>query len=122
MTQAGAIMEATVMRPKQEKGEAERSAKENICADKGYDFEIVRSLFRDHGYVEHVRARGEEARAIKDCPGFKARRWVVEVTNAWLNRFRKLLVRYEKTTSSYNALLCLAAAIIALRKTGIIYG
>ncbi|MHB1285941.1 MAG: IS5/IS1182 family transposase, partial [Leptospirales bacterium] len=38
------------------------------------------------------------------------------------NRFRKLLVRYEKYERTYRALLHLAAAIIAFRKTGIIYG
>ncbi|MFA4836422.1 MAG: IS5/IS1182 family transposase, partial [Dehalococcoidia bacterium] len=38
------------------------------------------------------------------------------------NRFRKLLVRYEKLTETYMALLQMAAAIIAFRKTGIIYG
>jgi transposase len=55
-------------------------------------------------------------------PACKARRWIVEVSHAWLNRFRKLLVRCEKLTSTYLALLQLAAAIIAFRKIGIIYG
>jgi transposase len=47
---------------------------------------------------------------------------VVEVTHSWFNRFRKLLVRHEKLTETYEALLHMAAAIIAFRKTGIIYG
>lgn len=38
------------------------------------------------------------------------------------NRFRKLLVRYEKPADSYLALLLLAAAIIAFRKIRAIYG
>lgn len=46
---------------------------------------------------------------------------VVEVSQSWFNRFRKLLVRYEKLTETYTALLHMAAAIIALRKTGAIY-
>ncbi|MBM3329338.1 MAG: transposase, partial [Calditrichaeota bacterium] len=48
--------------------------------------------------------------------------WVVEVSHSWLNRFRKLLVRYEKRTASYVALAQLACAIIAYRKIGVIYG
>jgi hypothetical protein len=46
---------------------------------------------------------------------FKARRWVVEVCHSWFNRFRKLLVRYEKMDRSYG-LLMLAASVIVLRK------
>jgi hypothetical protein len=44
---------------------------------------------------------------------------VVEVSHSWLNRFRKLLVRFEKTHRSYLALLMLGCAIIAFRKAGI---
>jgi transposase len=47
---------------------------------------------------------------------------VVEVTHSWFNRFRKLLVRYEKFTETYEALLHMAAAMIAFRKAGVIYG
>lgn len=44
----------------------------------------------------------------------------------WFNRFRKVLVRYEKLERSFRALNQLAAAIIAFRKVPltvkIIYG
>ena len=50
----------------------------------------------------------------------KARRWVVEAAHSWFNRFRKLLVSYEKSIESYEALPHLAAAIIAFRKCGVI--
>ena len=69
-----------------------------------------------------MKQRGEEIREKRTNPDFKARRWVVEVCHSWFNRFRKLLVRYEKLTETYMALLHMAAAIIAFRKTGIIYG
>jgi transposase len=59
-------------------------------------------------------------------PGRRARRWIVEVAHGWFNRFRKLLVRYEKLERSFQALNHLAAAIITLRKIplkfNIIYG
>jgi transposase len=95
---------------------------QNLCADKGYFGKPALQIIIDHQYIPHVRARGEEAKAIKNEPGFKARRWIVEVAHAWFNRFRKILVRYEKLQSSYEALLYLAAAIIAYRKIGVIYG
>jgi transposase len=65
-------------------------------------------------FTPHIRPRGEEKKAIKQ--GYKARRWIVDVAHSWFNRFRKLLVCFEKTTSSYLALLQLAASIIVLRK------
>ncbi|MCL2124110.1 MAG: transposase, partial [Desulfovibrionaceae bacterium] len=59
--------------------------------------------------------------AIERTPLCKARRWVVESSFSWCNRFRKLVIRYEKLTSTHLALLHLAATIIALRKIGIIF-
>ena len=52
-------------------------------------------------------------------PNFKAHRWVglvVEVTHSFFNRFRKLLVRFEKKAANYLALLQFACAIIVWRK------
>ncbi len=74
------------------------------------------------GYVPHVRSRGEEHKEKKSEPGYKARRWVVEASHSWFNRFRKLLVRFEKIHASYMALTHLAAAIITIRKAIPIYG
>jgi transposase len=67
------------------------------------------------GYKAHIRPRGEEKREKKKNPRFKARRWVVEVCHSWLNRFRKLLVRYEKKAVNYLALVELACAVIVWR-------
>ena len=72
------------------------------------------SVIMDHEYTPHVRSRGEEKREKEE--GKKARRWVVEVTFSWFNRFRKLLIRWEKTHSNYLALLHFACAIIVWRK------
>ena len=95
---------------------------ENLCADAGYVGQEAERTMRESGYVPHVRSRGEEKKDKANNPGFRARRWVVEACHSWLNRFRKLLVRYEKKVSSHLALCHLACAIIALRKAGIIYG
>lgn len=65
---------------------------------------------RAYHYTPHIRPRGEEKIAIQH--GFKARRWIVEVVHSWFNRFRKLLVRYEKqmppTNRYYNSLQVLS--------------
>ena len=73
-------------------------------------------------YRPHIKQRREEAEAKHKRPGYKARRWVVERTHSGLNRFRKLLVSFEKTKEGYVALLALAAAMICWRQTIIIYG
>jgi len=95
---------------------------QNLCADKGYAGEPAQQIIKSRHYIPHVRQRGEEMQEKRENPSYKARRWVVEVSHSWFNRFRKLLVRYEKLTDTYMALLHMAAAIIAFRKTGVIYG
>ena len=79
-----------------------------------------------HGYIAHVVDRRQEKERKRRDPKNKARRWVVEVCHSWFNRFRKLLVRYEKLERSFIALNHIAAAIIAFRKVpakvNIIYG
>lgn len=91
-----------------------------LCLDKGYDFDEVRGIVREFGFTAHVRARGEEARAIKEEAGFKARRWVVERTHSWMNRFRRILVRWEKLPETFIAMLHLACGIITWRATGLL--
>lgn len=98
----------------------------HLCADAGYrSAECFRSIDA-HGYIAHVVDRRKEMDDKRRDPRKKARRWVVEVCHSWFNRFRKLLVRYEKLERSFLALNHLAAAIIAFRKVplnvNIIYG
>lgn len=117
VTQVENVMDGIVItRP-----ESTPESLQHLCADKAYDSAEARSAMVERGFVPHVRSRGEE-KLEKMTDGRKARRWVVEVCFSWLNRFRKLLVRYEKTNESYFALICLACAIIAWRKVAPIYG
>ncbi|MCL5677469.1 MAG: IS5 family transposase [Firmicutes bacterium] len=51
--------------------------------------------------------------------GYRARRWVVERTHSWINRFRRLLVRWEKKVENYLALLKLAFTWHLFRAAGI---
>ena len=90
--------------------------KQNLCLDKGYDFlEIEREVIK-RKYITHIRYRGEGKRLIKKTR-HSTRRWVVERTNSWHNRFRKLLVRYEKKSENYLSLVvCLACCIIVYRR------
>jgi transposase len=88
-----------------------RTGKEQgLCLDAGYDYAEVEEIAWELGYTTHIRSRGEEKQAKE--AGKKARRWVVERTHSWLNRYRRLLVRWEKQGRNYLALLHFACALI----------
>ena len=93
---------------------------QGMCLDKGYDFAEVRRTLDEFGFTAHIRSRGEEAQAIEREAGFKARRWVVERTHSWLNRFRRILIRWDKSPDNYIAFLHFACALIALRAAGLL--
>ncbi len=97
-----------------ERPEVTKEKPQNLCLDAGYtgSTEMVES--RD--YTAHIRPRGEEKKEKESNPHFKARRWVVEVTHSFFNRFRKLLVRFEKKANNYLAFIHFACAIIVWRK------
>ena len=102
--------------------QGKKAPKQHLCADKGYAGKPALRAIEARNYISHVRQRGEEVQAKKRNPRYKARRWVVERTLSWLNRYRKLLVRFEKKTSSHEALLELACASIVFRRVITIYG
>jgi transposase len=81
-----------------------------LCLDAGYvgSQKIVEGV----GHEVHIRPRKEEKSKKEKNPEFKARRWMVEVCHSWVNRFRKLLMRYEKKARNYQALVEFACAVI----------
>jgi transposase len=93
---------------------------EYLCADKGYFGEPALETIVLRGYIPHVVPRGEEQKQLEADSGKRARRWVVERIFSWLNRFRKLLVRYEKKAVNYRGLLMFACAFICFRQIEVI--
>ena len=87
--------------------------RQNLCLDKGYHFpEIAREVVKRR-FVPHLRHKGERRKTKRR---HKRRRWVVKRTNSWHNRFRKLLIRYEKKSEDYLGLVQLACCIIVYRR------
>lgn len=76
----------------------------------------MHALALKHGYTPHIRARGEEIKLKLQVPGWRARRWVVEATHSWLNRYRAILIRWSKKDENHLALLQLASGLIAFKK------
>jgi len=83
--------------------------------DKGYDYDEVRALLKRFHYTFHIPVTGEKAQAIKRKAGYQARRWVVERTHSWMNRFRGILIRWAKKPENYLAMLHFVCAFITFR-------
>ena len=99
--------------------------RQHLCLDKGYKSAQEEQELIKRGYVLHIpikkkrRGRGEEEEEVKVVPfrkKYSAKRWVVERTNSWHNRFRKLFTRYEKKAENYLGLVQLSCCIIIYRK------
>lgn len=86
----------------------------HLCLDKGYDYADVEAAVRKRRITPHIRRRGEQP--LVGCTKGKPRRWVVERTNSWHNRYRGLLVRWERKASNYLAMLQLACGLIAFQQ------
>jgi len=91
---------------------------QNLCLDKGYDFQECSEAALNRDYTPHIRTRGEEKKEKETYPDYRPRRWVVEVCHSWLNRFRKILVRFEKNLETHLGLLQFACAYIVLKRAG----
>ena len=90
---------------------------QGLCLDKAYDNSEVRALLDEFGFTAHIRSRGEEKKQLAREAGFRARRWVVERTHSWLNRYRAILIRWSKKPENHLALLHLACALITWKQT-----
>jgi putative transposase len=87
----------------------------HLCLDKGYCFRDCEVLVRQRHIVPHIRRKGEPP-LLGRLRG-RPRRWVVERTASWHNRFRALLIRWERKAANYLALVHLACALIALQQS-----
>ena len=111
MKLARCTLEGTVI----ERPEPTAQRPQGMCLDQGYDYEEVRELLREFGFTAPIRPRGEEAKDRREDASKKARRWVVERTHRWMNRVRRLLVRWGKKPEHSVAFLHFACGLIAFR-------
>jgi len=96
-----------------------RGTSQHMCLDKGYDYDEARAVLEAKDFVAHIRSRGEEQQEMERNRKRRPRRWVVERTHAWMNRFRRLLVRWEKKVANYLALAQFACTWITYRAAGL---
>ena len=78
-----------------------------LHADKAYDYPRCRRACRARGITPRIARRG-----IESSERLGRYRWVVERTFAWLNRFRRLTVRYERRKDIHLAFLTLGCSLL----------
>ena len=88
---------------------------QHLCRDKGFDYPETREAAEARGYTVHTPVRGLDTPPPPPRQRHPARRWVVERTTSWHNRFRTLRIRYEKTAANYLGLLHFACFLIVYR-------
>lgn len=87
----------------------------HLCLDKGYDYADVITGVLARDYILHLKRRGQDDKPVDGAKKYPARRWVVERTHSWMNRFRRLLIRWEKKVENYKAMLHVACVLILYR-------
>jgi putative transposase len=99
--------------------EAPEEIEEHLCLDRGYDYPECREVGATRGYLVHIPLPTSQVRVVPppgDPQRHPARRWVVEASHSWFNRFRRLLIRWEKQAATYLGFVQLAACLIIYRK------
>jgi putative transposase len=95
------------------------AAPPQLALDRGYDYDACRAEAIARGYTPHIPPTASAERPLPppgDPDRHPPRRWVVEVAHSWFNRFRRLLVRWEKKAAHYLGFVQLAAVLIVYRK------
>ena len=87
-----------------------RKRPEKLHADKAYDAKKCRKALHERGIKARIARRGKES-----SEKLGRYRWVVERTLSWLNRYRRLKVRYERRADIHQAFLDLGCALICWR-------
>lgn len=109
------LLEATLEAIVIDRPEPSEKEPQHLCLDKGYDNPTGHEAVEAFGYTGHIRPIGEKPIAPEERT-YPPRRWVVEACLSWLNRWRGLLVRYEKKASNYLGVMQLACGLLWYRR------
>lgn len=112
------LVRETLDRISVERPEPKPQKPQGLCLDNGYAYDEVAEIAAEFHFTTHIPPKKKEAQEVKRKAGHKARRWVVERTHSWMNRFRGILIRWSKKPENYIALLHLAFAFIIYKRMG----
>ena len=79
----------------------------------------MQEIAEEFHFTSHMPPKRRAAQQVKRKAGRKARRWVVERTHSWMNRFRGILIRWSKKAENYIAMLHMAFAFIIYKRMGL---
>jgi len=83
--------------------------------DSAYDITNIRVILFNWAYVPKISKNRRNSKSFEPVKT-ERKRWVVESAHSWMNRFRRLLVRFEKVAANYLALMKFALAISTFNK------
>jgi transposase len=113
------LVEATLASVKVKVGKRKRGKPKRLIGDRGYDSNKVRALLVKRGIEPIIPARSNNTVATHQ-DGRKMRRykrrWIIERSNSWLQTFRRMVVRYERSEKIFAAFVHMACALITLKK------
>jgi hypothetical protein len=118
------VVDNTVIRRTSSKSKNERRQQQHLCLDKGYNSAEEEQELIKRDYVLHIPIKKKKGMnnekeippTIATIKQYSPKRWVVERTNSWHNRFRKLFTRYEKKAENYLGLIQFSCCMIIYRK------
>lgn len=118
-TASASPAEVTLVEEVLEQAPHDESSLQKLVADRAYDSDALRERLWASGWdliCPHRRGRTrpptQDGRKLRRY----RKRWTIERTIAWLGNFRRLVVRYEKYSFTYQAFLHLACIMICLRR------
>jgi transposase len=106
------MLERTIDAIRPIKGPAGRPRKrpDKLHADKGYESKKNKAALRKRGIASRIARKGVESKQK-----LGRHRWVVERTHSWMNRYRRLKVRYERRADIHEAFLTISCALICFK-------
>lgn len=110
---------ATIRVGRRHRGGRPRQKPARVIADKGYDSDALRQRLRRRGIALIAPHRSNRHRTAPQDGRVLRRykkRWIVERSIAWLGNFRRLVVRYDRSLTIYQAFLHIACLFIVLRR------
>lgn len=90
-----------------------------LVADRGYDSDPLRDRLAARGLdlvcphrQNRIKPKRQDGRKLRRY----RKRWIIERTMAWLQNFRRVVVRWDKTFSIYKAFVHVACIVILLKR------
>lgn len=90
-----------------------------IWLDAIYDTNECKQICFFYGLKPQINKNPRRKKIEPFRPVQKGVRWVVERTHSWMNRFRRLFVRFDKLTENYLAFIQFASAVTTFLKSGV---